>query len=167
MTAKFKRGDVVLRPDQWEHRGKMKRGKAVVVEASAKRVMLCTFTPGTKISPSNPHVGYYRPAGLVAVGHVKKMPKACRDVVKRKAGFYKQHPFFKENPHKLAGAGARLMETKTADNVTAADIRALRDNGSIWYGKARLCAAALRGERNARDRVASLINARAAAEVAS
>jgi len=98
----LKRGQVVQRPDKWEQRGKYKHGKAIVMKATARSVMLCTFNPGQKIGPSNPHVGYYAPKGLVPVGKVKKMPKACTNVMKWKKGFYEQYPFFKQ-PKALAG----------------------------------------------------------------
>lgn len=96
--TKFKRGDVVLRPDAWAPRGgrKLRKGRAIVVKAWANRVMLCTFHPGRKVSPAgdNPHIGHYLNTGLVQVGRVKKMPKACGDVLKWKADFYKRYPFF-------------------------------------------------------------------------
>jgi hypothetical protein len=49
---------------------------------------------------SNPHVANYDPSGLVRVGRIKKMPKACRTVLTWKKKFWEQHPFFKR-PTKL------------------------------------------------------------------
>lgn len=103
---KLKRGQIVQRPDKWEQRGKYKHGKAIVMEATTKRVLLCTFNPGQRIGPSNPHAGYYAPSGLKVVGKVKKMPKACTTVMKWKKGFYEQHPSFK-SPRSLAGSRRR------------------------------------------------------------
>jgi len=102
----LKRGQIVQRPDKWEQRGKYKHGKAIVMRATARSVMLCTFNPGRKIDFENPHVGYYTPKGLVPIGKVKKMPKACTNVMKWKKGFYEQHPYFKK-PQSLAGSKRR------------------------------------------------------------
>lgn len=101
-AAKFKRGDVVQRPDAWAPRGKMRKGRAIVIKAGTRAVTLCTFQPGAKIGPSNPHVGNYLTKGMVKVGRVKKMPKVCAAVLKWKTGFWAQHPYFKE-PKALAG----------------------------------------------------------------
>lgn len=106
-ATKFKRGDVVRRPDAWQRRGVYSKGKAIVMEATAKRVVLCTFNPGHKIDTGNPHVGNYRPKGLQAIGKVKKMPKACMSTLKWKREFWKQHPYFRDNPTALAGRGRR------------------------------------------------------------
>lgn len=106
MPAKLKRGQVVVRPDRWEQRGKFKRGKAIVMEATSKKVILCTFNPGHKIDSSNPHVGNYTPRGLVAVGRVKKMPKACTATLKWKKTFWRDHPSVAQ-PRALAGAKRR------------------------------------------------------------
>jgi hypothetical protein len=97
---------VVQRPDKWEQRGRYKHGKAIVMKATTRSVLLCTFQPGQKLGPSNPHVGYYDPRGLTPVGKVKRIPKACSNVMKWKAEFYEKHPYFKK-PTRLAGGKRR------------------------------------------------------------
>lgn len=104
--AKLRRGQVVVRPDSWEQRGKYKRGKAIVMSATARKVVLCTFNPGHKIDSSNPHLGVYSPSKLTPVGNVKRIPKACKDVLKWKKEFWRQHPFF-ARPKQLGGASRR------------------------------------------------------------
>jgi hypothetical protein len=90
--TKLTRGTVVLRPDSWAPRGKMRRGRAIVLHATTKVVTLCTFQPGHKIDASNPHVGRYVARGFKAVGKVKKIPKVCTQVHTWKKAFWKQHP---------------------------------------------------------------------------
>jgi len=95
--AKLTPGTVVLRPDSWaprapHGRAQLRRGRAIVLHATAKVVTLCTFQPGHKIDASNPHVGRYTPTGLKAVGKVKKIPKACTQTHAWKKTFWKQHP---------------------------------------------------------------------------
>lgn len=109
MATKFKRGDVVLRPDSWTPRfpsPKLHRGKAIVLQASAKKVILCTFSPGHKLGPSNPHVGNYKPAGLKVVGKVKKVPKLCVDTLRWKKDFWERHPSMAE-PRGFSGGRRR------------------------------------------------------------
>lgn len=105
-AAKFKRGDVVQRPDAWAPRAphtKVRKGRAIVIKAGTRAVTLCTFQPGAKVDGrGNPHVGNYLTKGMVKVGHVKKMPKACASVLKWKTAFWRQHPYFK-TPTALAG----------------------------------------------------------------
>lgn len=105
-AAKFKRGDVVRRPDAWAPRAphtKMRKGRAIVLKATARKLVLCTFQPGARVDGrSNPHVGQYTPKGIVKVGHVKKMPKVCGDVLKWKTRFWAEHPSF-NRPRDLAG----------------------------------------------------------------
>lgn len=103
----LKRGMVVRRPDKWEQRGKYKHGKAIVMAVTKKSVRLCTFNPGHPIGPSNPLVAFYNPKGFVPIGKVKRIPKACREIWADKKHFYAEHPYFKNNPHKLAGASTK------------------------------------------------------------
>jgi hypothetical protein len=105
-AAKFKRGDVVQRPDAWQPRfpkGRPRKGRAIVIKGGTRAVTLCTFQPGAKVgTPGNPHVGNYLTKGMVRVGHVKKMPKVCASVLKWKTTFWAQHPHF-TTPTALAG----------------------------------------------------------------
>lgn len=102
-AAKFKRGDIVQRPDAWAPRGRMRKGRAIVVKAGTRAVTLCTFQPGAKVDgQSNPHVGNYFTKGMIKVGHVKKMPKVCGAVLKWKTQFWAQHPSMRA-PKALAG----------------------------------------------------------------
>lgn len=104
---RLKRGDVVLRPDKWHPEfpaGSLRQTRAIVMKATAKHVVLCSFHPHKKIDYGNPHVSYYWTTGLKHVGHVKKMPAACVATWERKKDFYDKHPHFKNNPTLLAGS---------------------------------------------------------------
>lgn len=55
------------------------------------------------------------------------------------------------------------MKTKlsrTADNLTRAEIIEFRDSGNTYLGKARRVRLALDGDRNSRDRIAYILNVR-------
>lgn len=107
---RLKRGDVVLRPDKWHPEfpaGSPRQTRAIVMKATAKSVVLCSFHPHKKTDYSNPHVGFYKTTGLKHVGHVKKMPAACATTWARKKDFYDRHPYFKDNPTALAGSSRK------------------------------------------------------------
>ncbi len=96
-TPKFRRGQVVERPDKWEIKGRYKQGKAIVMSATTRDVVLCTFHATTS---GEPHLGHYAPDGLKVIGKVKRIPTACKDVLKWKKEFWKKEPYFKK-PHNL------------------------------------------------------------------
>ena len=98
--TRLKRGDVVQNPGKWERRGGYRHGRAIVMSARARDVVICAFDlPGGKFSPgspkaalANPHVSHVKPDGLKVIGKVKKIPSACTKVLKWKKGFWEQHP---------------------------------------------------------------------------
>lgn len=107
MKINVKKGDVLELPGTFLIRGKRRRGKGIVMQATTKRWLLCSYNPNEH-PKKEPHVGYYKASLHVKkVGHVKKMPKGCLATWKWKQRFFAEHPYFKENPHPLDGAKRR------------------------------------------------------------
>lgn len=96
-TPKYRRGSIVILPGKWIHRLGTKNegtrsGKAIVLESTARRLVLCSFNPGKRLGHDNPHVGQYVPRALQVVGKVKMIPPACKYTFTWKERFWEAHP---------------------------------------------------------------------------